>query len=81
MGAEKWRAAVRRNKRQERRERRGGLYARCRAHLRKHHAGKYDLNDRRSGVKGPGPGTAATRGVKLSANDGKGSSAGVVVNV
>ncbi|KAJ2986374.1 hypothetical protein NUW58_g5059 [Xylaria curta] len=39
-------------------------------------AGKYDLNDRRSGVKGPGPGTAATRGVKLSANDGKGSSAG-----
>ncbi|KAF2969873.1 hypothetical protein GQX73_g3714 [Xylaria multiplex] len=37
-------------------------------------AGKYDLNDRRSGVKGPGPGTAATRGVKLSANDGKGSS-------
>ncbi|KAI1196007.1 P-loop containing nucleoside triphosphate hydrolase protein [Nemania serpens] len=39
-------------------------------------AGKYDLNDRRSGVKGPGPGTAATRGVKVSANDGKGSSAG-----
>ncbi|KAI0101828.1 P-loop containing nucleoside triphosphate hydrolase protein [Nemania sp. FL0031] len=39
-------------------------------------AGKYDLNDRRSGVKGPGPGTAATRGVKLSANDGKGASAG-----
>ncbi len=39
-------------------------------------AGKYDLNDRRSGVKGPGPGTAATRGVKLSASDGKGSTAG-----
>ncbi|KAI0485670.1 P-loop containing nucleoside triphosphate hydrolase protein [Xylaria cf. heliscus] len=39
-------------------------------------AGKYDLNDRRSGVKGPGPGTAATRGVKLSANDGKRSSGG-----
>ncbi|KAI0449807.1 P-loop containing nucleoside triphosphate hydrolase protein [Xylaria acuta] len=38
-------------------------------------AGKYDLNDRRSGVKGPGPGTAATRGVKLTANNGKGSSA------
>ncbi|KAI0536903.1 P-loop containing nucleoside triphosphate hydrolase protein [Xylaria digitata] len=37
-------------------------------------AGKYDLNDRRSGVKGPGPGTAATRGVKLSVNDGRGSS-------
>ncbi|KAI0972905.1 P-loop containing nucleoside triphosphate hydrolase protein [Xylaria arbuscula] len=37
-------------------------------------AGKYDLNDRRSGVKGPGPGTAATRGVKLTAGDGKGSS-------
>ncbi|KAI1422759.1 P-loop containing nucleoside triphosphate hydrolase protein [Xylaria sp. FL1777] len=37
-------------------------------------AGKYDLNDRRSGVKGPGPGTAATRGVKLTANDGKGAS-------
>ncbi|KAI1278623.1 P-loop containing nucleoside triphosphate hydrolase protein [Xylaria sp. FL0933] len=36
-------------------------------------AGKYDLNDRRSGVKGPGPGTAATRGVKLSANEGKAS--------
>ncbi|KAI1187860.1 P-loop containing nucleoside triphosphate hydrolase protein [Nemania serpens] len=39
-------------------------------------AGKYDLNDRRSGVKGPGPGTAAARGVKVSANDSKGSSAG-----
>ncbi|KAI8955887.1 P-loop containing nucleoside triphosphate hydrolase protein [Xylaria longipes] len=39
-------------------------------------AGKYDLNDRRSGVKGPGPGTAASRGVKLTANDGKRSSAG-----
>ncbi|KAI0433265.1 P-loop containing nucleoside triphosphate hydrolase protein [Xylaria sp. FL1042] len=37
-------------------------------------AGKYDLNDRRSGVKGPGPGTAATRGVKLSANNEKSSS-------
>ncbi|KAI0422410.1 P-loop containing nucleoside triphosphate hydrolase protein [Xylaria grammica] len=37
-------------------------------------AGKYDLNDRRSGVKGPGPSTAVTRGIKLSANDGKGSS-------
>ncbi|KAK5629471.1 hypothetical protein RRF57_005186 [Xylaria bambusicola] len=37
-------------------------------------AGKYDLNDRRSGVKGPGPGTATSRGVKLTANDGKGSS-------
>lgn len=39
-------------------------------------AGKYDLNDRRSGVKGPGPGTAATRGVKVSANDSRGSSVG-----
>ncbi|KAH7040527.1 P-loop containing nucleoside triphosphate hydrolase protein [Microdochium trichocladiopsis] len=29
-------------------------------------AGKYDLNDRRSGVKGPGPGTAAARSVQLS---------------
>ncbi|KAI1364675.1 P-loop containing nucleoside triphosphate hydrolase protein [Xylaria arbuscula] len=37
-------------------------------------AGKYDLNDRRSGVKGPGPGTAATRGVNLSATDKKASS-------
>ncbi|TGJ80625.1 hypothetical protein E0Z10_g8138 [Xylaria hypoxylon] len=37
-------------------------------------AGKYDLNDRRSGVKGHGPGTTATRGVKLSANDGRVSS-------
>ncbi|KAI1179480.1 P-loop containing nucleoside triphosphate hydrolase protein [Nemania sp. FL0916] len=40
-------------------------------------AGKYDLNDRRSGVKGPGPGTAAARGVKLTNNDGKSSSGGV----
>ncbi|GAP87937.1 putative GTP-binding protein rab2 [Rosellinia necatrix] len=39
-------------------------------------AGKYDLNDRRSGVKGPGPGGAASRGVKLSANNGKASSVG-----
>lgn len=39
-------------------------------------AGKYDLNDRRSGVKGPGPGSAASRGVKLSTNSGKGSSMG-----
>ncbi|KAI0402394.1 P-loop containing nucleoside triphosphate hydrolase protein [Xylaria palmicola] len=39
-------------------------------------AGKYDLNDRRSGVKGPGPGTAATRSIKLSANEKKGSSVG-----
>ncbi|KAI0862566.1 P-loop containing nucleoside triphosphate hydrolase protein [Xylaria cubensis] len=39
-------------------------------------AGKYDLNDRRSGVKGPGPGASASRGVKLTTNDGKGSSAG-----
>lgn len=37
-------------------------------------AGKYDLNDRRSGVKGPGPGTAGTRGVKLSSAEGKSSS-------
>ncbi|KXJ96970.1 GTP-binding protein YPTC4 [Microdochium bolleyi] len=29
-------------------------------------AGKYDLNDRRSGVKGPGPGTTAARSVQLS---------------
>ncbi|KAJ1338159.1 Ras-related protein Rab-2A [Microdochium nivale] len=29
-------------------------------------AGKYDLNDRRSGVKGPGSGTAAARAVQLS---------------
>lgn len=39
-------------------------------------AGKYDLNDRRSGVKGPGPGTAAARGVNLSTNEKKGSSIG-----
>ncbi|KAI8630917.1 P-loop containing nucleoside triphosphate hydrolase protein [Xylariaceae sp. FL1651] len=39
-------------------------------------AGKYDLNDRRSGVKGPGPGTVGARGVKLSVTDGHGSSAG-----
>jgi GTPase SAR1 family protein len=38
-------------------------------------AGKYDLNDRRSGVKGPGSGTTGTRGVKLLTNE-KGSSAG-----
>jgi GTPase SAR1 family protein len=39
-------------------------------------AGKYDLNDRRSGVKGPGPGTTGTRGVKLSTANGKSSSIG-----
>ncbi|KAI0189260.1 P-loop containing nucleoside triphosphate hydrolase protein [Astrocystis sublimbata] len=39
-------------------------------------AGKYDLNDRRSGVKGPGPGTAAARGVQLSANNGKAAAGG-----
>ncbi|KAI1817561.1 GTP-binding protein-like protein RAB2 [Poronia punctata] len=37
-------------------------------------AGKYDLNDRRSGVKGPGPGTAGAPGVKLTSAGGKSSS-------
>lgn len=35
-------------------------------------AGKYDLNDRRSGVKGPAPGTSGRAKVKLS-DQGKGS--------
>ncbi|KAI1506586.1 secretion-related small GTPase SrgD [Biscogniauxia marginata] len=39
-------------------------------------AGKYDLNDRRSGVKGPGPGGAAGRNVRLSTEAGKGSAGG-----
>jgi len=39
-------------------------------------AGKYDLNDRRSGVKGPGPGTAGAQNIKLSSTNGKSSSAG-----
>ncbi|KAI1471538.1 ras-domain-containing protein [Daldinia caldariorum] len=39
-------------------------------------AGKYDLNDRRSGVKGPGPGAGA-KNVRLSAADaGRGAAAG-----
>ncbi|KAI1432463.1 P-loop containing nucleoside triphosphate hydrolase protein [Xylaria sp. CBS 124048] len=38
-------------------------------------AGKYDLNDRRSGVKGPSYGTT-TKGIKLTATDKKGSSMG-----
>ncbi|KAI2634292.1 GTP-binding protein rab2 [Hypomontagnella submonticulosa] len=37
-------------------------------------AGKYDLNDRRSGVKGPGPGGAGR--VKLSTDTNKGSAGG-----
>ncbi|KAI0837365.1 GTP-binding protein rab2 [Hypoxylon sp. FL0890] len=37
-------------------------------------AGKYDLNDRRSGVKGPGPGGA--KQVKLSADTGRGALGG-----
>ncbi|KAI2641960.1 P-loop containing nucleoside triphosphate hydrolase protein [Xylaria nigripes] len=36
-------------------------------------AGKYDLNDRRSGVKGPNSGAAGTRGIKLTAPEKKGS--------
>lgn len=32
-------------------------------------AGKYDLNDRRSGVKGPGAGGSGTRGVQLARSD------------
>jgi Ras-related protein Rab-2A len=41
-------------------------------------AGKYDLNDRRSGVKGPGPGTGggARGGVKLGADASKGITGG-----
>ncbi|KAI0601818.1 secretion-related small GTPase SrgD [Biscogniauxia sp. FL1348] len=40
-------------------------------------AGKYDLNDRRSGVKGPGPGGAGTgRNVRLSTDAGKGAVGG-----
>ncbi|KAI1083846.1 GTP-binding protein rab2 [Whalleya microplaca] len=40
-------------------------------------AGKYDLNDRRSGVKGPGPGGArGAAQVKLSADAGKGAAGG-----
>ncbi|KAI1480409.1 ras-domain-containing protein [Daldinia eschscholtzii] len=37
-------------------------------------AGKYDLNDRRSGVKGPGPGGA--KNVRLSADAGRGAAGG-----
>lgn len=37
-------------------------------------AGKYDLNDRRSGVKGPGPGGA--KNVRLSADAGMGMTGG-----
>ncbi|KAI0853691.1 GTP-binding protein rab2 [Daldinia vernicosa] len=37
-------------------------------------AGKYDLNDRRSGVKGPGPGGA--KNVRLSADAGRGMTGG-----
>jgi small GTP-binding protein len=33
-------------------------------------AGKYDLNDRRSGVKGPGAGGGNRQGVNLALNDG-----------
>ena len=32
-------------------------------------AGKYDLNDRRSGVKGPGAGASASKTVNLGSND------------
>lgn len=32
-------------------------------------AGKYDLNDRRSGVKGPGAGGGGSRGVQLARSD------------
>ncbi|KAI1323813.1 P-loop containing nucleoside triphosphate hydrolase protein [Xylariaceae sp. FL0255] len=39
-------------------------------------AGKYDLNDRRSGVKGPGPGTTNGRSVNLSSASSKGSVTG-----
>ncbi|KAH9908051.1 GTP-binding protein rab2 [Xylariomycetidae sp. FL2044] len=39
-------------------------------------AGKYDLNDRRSGVKGPGPGAAAARQVRLANDAGRGSAGG-----
>ncbi|KAI1093845.1 GTP-binding protein rab2 [Rostrohypoxylon terebratum] len=38
-------------------------------------AGKYDLNDRRSGVKGPGPG-AGGKQVRLSADAGRGAALG-----
>lgn len=37
-------------------------------------AGKYDLNDRRSGVKGPGPGGA--KQVKLATDTNKGAAGG-----
>lgn len=37
-------------------------------------AGKYDLNDRRSGVKGPGPG--GPKQVKLAADSNKGATGG-----
>jgi GTPase SAR1 family protein len=42
-------------------------------------AGRYDLNDRRSGVKGPsagGPGGAANRPVRLTSDAGKGLGGG-----
>ncbi|KAI1269796.1 P-loop containing nucleoside triphosphate hydrolase protein [Xylariaceae sp. FL1019] len=39
-------------------------------------AGRYDLNDRRSGVKGPGPGTAGARGVNLTTAGGKSAAGG-----
>ncbi|KAI0479081.1 GTP-binding protein rab2 [Xylariaceae sp. FL0804] len=39
-------------------------------------AGKYDLNDRRSGVKGPGPGGSGSRQVKLSSDASRSSVGG-----
>ncbi|KAF2443789.1 ras-like protein rab-14 [Karstenula rhodostoma CBS 690.94] len=39
-------------------------------------AGRYDLNDRRSGVKGPGGGGGNSAKINLGMNDGRGKSAG-----